>query len=201
MTRELGLTNVEYAQADILKLGTINRSFDVIESAGVLHHLADPLAGWRILLSLLRPNGLMLVGLYSQHARHEVVLAREFIAQRGFRPTADDVRRCRQDIMALDDAAPLKSVTKFWDFYATSTCRDLIFHVEEHRFTLADIKTFLQANGLTFLGFIIDPAIQQLYRMRFPHDPAMTDLDCWDALEAENSLIFKAMYQFWVQKA
>jgi Flp pilus assembly protein TadD/SAM-dependent methyltransferase len=201
MTRELGLTNVEYAQADILKLGTISRSFDVIESAGVLHHLADPLEGWRILLSLLRTNGLMLVGLYSKFARREITLAREFIAQRGYRPTANDIRRCRQDIMGLDDAAPLKSVTKFWDFYSTSTCRDLIFHVHEQRFTLPDIKTFLQANGLTFLGFIVDPVIQQHYRMRFPHDSAMTDLDCWDVLEAENPLIFKAMYQFWVQKA
>ena len=58
-TRELGLTNITYAQADILRLGTLPRRFDVIESSGVLHHLADPLAGWRVLLSLLRPGGFM----------------------------------------------------------------------------------------------------------------------------------------------
>ena len=201
MTRKLGLTNVEYAQADIVKLGTIGRSFDVIESVGSLHHLADPLAGWRVLLSLLRTNGLMFVGLYSKFARHEITLAREFIAQRGYRPSADDIRRCRQDLMALDDPAPLKSVTKFWDFYSTSTCRDLIFHAQEHQFTIPDIKAFLQKNGLTFIGFIIDPAIQQHYRARFPQDPAMTDLDCWNVLETDNQLIFKGMYQFWVQKA
>jgi Flp pilus assembly protein TadD/SAM-dependent methyltransferase len=201
MTREIGLTNVEYAQADILKLGTIGRSFDVIESAGVLHHLADPLAGWRVLLSLLRPNGLMFVGLYSKFARQEITLAREFVAQRGYRPTADDIRRCREELIALDNSAPLKSVTKFWDFYSTSTCRDLIFHVQEHQFTIPDIKAFLRANGLIFIGFILDPAIQQHYRMRFPQDPALTDLDCWNVLETENPLIFKGMYQFWVQNA
>ena len=37
-THELGLKNVEYAQADILKLQSIDRSFDVIEAGGVLHH-------------------------------------------------------------------------------------------------------------------------------------------------------------------
>ena len=42
MTRKAGLHNVEYAQADILKLGTLGRSFDRIEAMGVLHHLADP---------------------------------------------------------------------------------------------------------------------------------------------------------------
>ncbi len=32
-TRELGVPNLEYAQADILKLGAIGRTFDVIESS------------------------------------------------------------------------------------------------------------------------------------------------------------------------
>src|SRR5258706_5005511 len=36
---------IEYAQADILELSSVNRSFDLIEVSGVLHHLADPLAG------------------------------------------------------------------------------------------------------------------------------------------------------------
>jgi len=56
-TQEMGIHNIEYAQADILKIGGITRTFDVIESVGVLHHLADPLAGWRTLVSRLRPGG------------------------------------------------------------------------------------------------------------------------------------------------
>jgi SAM-dependent methyltransferase len=200
MTRALGLTNIDYAQADILELGTVGRSFDVIESVGVLHHLADPQAGWHVLLSLLRPNGVMLVGLYSRIARREITAAREFIAQRGYSGSADGVRRCRQELLALDDAAPLKTVTKFWDFYTTSNCRDLLFHVQEHQFTIPDIKAFLARNGLAFIGFVLHPAIQQLYRSRFPRDAAMTDLDCWTAFEEANPLTFTNMYQFWVQK-
>src|SRR5262249_17398233 len=53
----LGVGNVTYAQADILRLGSIERTFDLIQSDGVLHHLADPFAGWRVLLGLLRPGG------------------------------------------------------------------------------------------------------------------------------------------------
>ena len=61
-TRELGLGNVEYGQADVLEAGSIGRSFDVIDAGGVLHHLADPAAGWQALLRVLRPGGLMRVG-------------------------------------------------------------------------------------------------------------------------------------------
>ena len=50
-TREAGLKNIDYGQADILKLGTLGRIFDRIEVGGVLHHLADPEAGWRVLVS------------------------------------------------------------------------------------------------------------------------------------------------------
>jgi tetratricopeptide (TPR) repeat protein/SAM-dependent methyltransferase len=200
MTRALGVQNLEYAQADILKLGAVDRRFHVIESVGVLHHLADPQEGWRALLSLLRPNGLMLVGLYSRLARRDIGLARDFIAQRGYRPTAGDIRRCRQELLVLDDDAPVKNVTKFWDFYTISTCRDLLFHVRERQFAIPEIKAFLAQNGLTFIGFVIDPAVQQYYQVRFPHDAAMTNLDCWSALEVESPLIFTNMYQFWVQK-
>jgi 2-polyprenyl-3-methyl-5-hydroxy-6-metoxy-1,4-benzoquinol methylase len=51
--REQKLNNIEYAQADILKLDTRTARFDRIECVGVLHHLADPFAGLRILLNLL----------------------------------------------------------------------------------------------------------------------------------------------------
>ena len=60
--------------------------FDFIEASGVLHHLADPWEGWRVLLSLLRPGGTMQVGLYSELARRNIVAARALIAERGYRP-------------------------------------------------------------------------------------------------------------------
>jgi 2-polyprenyl-3-methyl-5-hydroxy-6-metoxy-1,4-benzoquinol methylase len=44
---KLGL-DIEYAQADLLKLGGMERRFDLIEAVGVLHHMKDPLAGWRV---------------------------------------------------------------------------------------------------------------------------------------------------------
>src|SRR6185295_1919130 len=117
--RALGVANVEHAQADILQLGTIGRTFDMIQAGGVLHHMRDPWAGWQVLLSLLRPNGLMYVALYSEAARRDVVAAREFIAQRRYGPAPADIRACRQELMAQVDGSPLRNVALFNDFFTT----------------------------------------------------------------------------------
>ncbi len=110
-------SRIDYAQADILKLGSIDRNFDVIDACGVLHHMADPLAGWRILLSLLRPGGLMHLAFYSDVGRGDVAAARMFIAERKFGATPHDIRRCRQELLAT----PLASVTRFTDFFTTAS--------------------------------------------------------------------------------
>jgi tetratricopeptide (TPR) repeat protein/SAM-dependent methyltransferase len=199
-TLALGIDNIDYVQADILKLGSLGRTFDVIEAAGVLHHLADPRAGWQVLSSLLRPGGLLFLGLYSEVARRDIVSARDRIAARGYRPTTEDIRRCRQELMDADDGTPLKNVTQTSDFASTSECRDLLFHAQEHRTTLPNIKAALADNHLTFLGFEIDPFARRQYAAKFPDDRAMTNLDHWHDFEMQNPLTFVRMYQFWAQK-
>lgn len=200
-TEALGVGGIEYAQADLLRLGALDRRFDVIEASGVLNHLADPWDGWRALLTLLRPGGVMRLGLYSEAARRDVVLARDFIAAQGWPPTPESIRRCRQAMMAEEDGTPLRRLSGSSDFGSVSGCRDLLFHVQEHRLTLPGIAAFLAAHGLTFLGFDLVGTAPQLYRSWFPDDPAMTDLAAWDAFEQDYPDTFAGMYQFWVQMA
>ena len=142
----------------------------------------------------------MRVALYSALARSHVVAARAFAADRGYGSSADDIRRFRQDVLALPPDDPVRRVADSPDFFALSDCRDLVFHVEEHRFTLPRIATFLAANGLELLGFEAEPTTLGRYRARFPHDPAATDFANWHALEQEHPNMFGGMYQLWVQR-
>jgi SAM-dependent methyltransferase len=199
-TRELGLNNVEYAQADILQLPSIGRVFDIIEASGSLHHLADQLAGWRLLLSILRVGGFMRLGLYSSTARQDINDARRFIAQRGYRPSADDIRRFRQEFIDFSEATSTRPAVESEDFFSTSGCRDLLFHVQEHQLTLPEIKAFIGENRLEFLGFELAGHVLEHFGRRFPSDRTMTDLDLWHTFETENPLVFAGMYQFWIQK-
>jgi tetratricopeptide (TPR) repeat protein/SAM-dependent methyltransferase len=196
--RELGLANVRLAQADILRLGSLPERFDLIECAGVLHHLRDPLAGWRTLVSLLRPGGVMKVALYSEIARRGVVAARELIARQGLGADLEGIRAARQLVLAQPDESAARVLAQSPDFYSASGARDLVLHVQEHRFTTAQLAESLHSLGLEFLGFeLADPQVLQAYRERFPHDPAAVSLENWGRFEAEKPHVFAGMYQFW----
>ncbi len=197
---ELDISSIEFAQADVMELGALGRSFDLVECSGALHYLADPFAGWRILLSLLRPGGHMLLGLYSKVARRGIMAMRERIAQWDYGSSPNDIRRCRQDLRDLEKRPDL-GILNTYDFFGVSTCRDLLFHVQEQQIELHEIAAFLRENGLTFLGFETDKATLQAYRRRFPDDAAATNLDHWQTFENDNPETFTRMYMFWIQKA
>ena len=201
MAERLGAQTVTFLQADILDLPDLEQSFDVIECSGVLHHMADPLAGWRALTACLAPQGLMKVALYSQLARSDVVAARDRIAALGLKPEPDDMRAFRKAILAGEESADFWRLTGSKDFHSLGGCRDLLFHGMEHRFTLDQLAAALATLGLDFLGFEFDdPALPQAYRRRFAKDPAMTDLGNWAAFEADHPASFQRMYRFWCRK-
>jgi len=193
-----GLTNLSFAQADILALEGLDRRFHLIESVGVLHHLKKPLAGWRVLLGLLEPGGFLRLGFYSERARADVRAARSFVEQQAFASDSAGIRAARQTILALAPDDPRRRVAGELDFYSLHGCRDLLFNVQESCFTLPQLAAAIDDLGLTFLGFEFhDPALPQAYRRQFPSDPKMTDLANWDRFEADNPDSFGRMYQFW----
>jgi SAM-dependent methyltransferase len=199
-TREEGLNNIEYAQADILNLHGIGRTFDRIESVGVLHHLADPQAGWRGLLSLLAPNGVMRVGLYSEAARRSIVEARALVARRGYQATADGIRASRQDIIRECEDPRWRLVVSTVDFYSMSGCRDMFFNVMEHRLTIPEIAAFLNQQKLSFLGFELDPETVKKFGEQHPGERALVNLDHWHGFELANPMTFRNMYVFSIRK-
>ena len=155
------------------------------------------MAGWRILLTLLRPGGFMNVALYSKTGRQPVQSAREYVVQKGYGSTAEDIRRLRQELLLT----PLRATAQWNDFYTISECRDLLFHVQEHQTSIPEIQSFIEEHRLRFIGFHLQPEIAAAYRQRFPDDVSLTDLSSWSSFEVENPYTFASMYQFWVQKS
>ena len=197
-TTELGITNLKYLQADILSLDLLKQKFDIIDSVGVLHHMNDPMTGWRALTDLLKPGGLMRIGLYSELARKNIVDARNEIMLAKIGTSKSEMKEFRQKISVSNDKN-YQRLAKSKDFFSLSMLRDLIFHIQEHRFTLPQIKNCLDELRLKFCGFTTKDAISNLRKFH-GRDVDISDLSLWHQYEKKNPQTFAAMYQFWCQK-
>ena len=197
---ELGVPNVLFRQADILDVARLETSFDLIVSSGVLHHMRDPVAGLRALLGVLAPGGMLKIALYSALARAAFTQAREWARRQGFQPTRQGIRDFRAAVLARPDGDPMKRrLTGSYDFYSVSQCRDLVFHVEEHTFTLPELAHIFRDLDLSVLRVEAPDARDiRAYRARFPADAAATELGNWDIVERENPTMFSRMYVLWL---
>ena len=197
---ELGADTVTFLQGDILDLDRLERTFDIIECVGVLHHMERPERGLEILARLLRPKGLMKIGLYSETARAAHRAAQNLVRDHGYPATADGIRRARAHILSLAADHPALPLAEHADFHSLSGCRDLIFHVHERRFTLPEIETMLRRAGLAFIDFeFVDSWMLARYRERFPDDASATSLENWHRYERDYPATFASMYAFWVR--
>ena len=197
-TDELLFRNVEYLQADILELRMLEKKFEIIESSGVLHHMEKPMMGWKILTALLKPGGLMRIGLYSKLARRHITRIREEITTLGTGTSAEEIRRFRQSLIS-SKKEDHQRLFKSSDFFSLSPLRDLLFHAQEHLFSVPKIRDCLDQLGLKFCGFE-DKYIISQFKEFHGEDANTLDLELWHQFEESNPDSFTAMYQFWCQK-
>jgi tetratricopeptide (TPR) repeat protein/ubiquinone/menaquinone biosynthesis C-methylase UbiE len=194
-TEELGIENINYMQADILDLSKLDRQFDIVESGGVLHHMDDPVAGWRVLTDCLKPGGLMKIGLYSELARQNIVQIRQEISKAGIGSGVAAIKSFRTTVMKSDQ----KQILNSQDFYSLSNLKDMLFHVQEQRFTIPQIQDCLSELGLKFCGFEAEKATSH-FKLTNTNTDDPYDLDKWHTYEEANPSAFAEMYQFWCQK-
>ncbi len=194
-----GTSGIEFAQLDINDAGQLAAfagRFDVIECAGVLHHMADPLGAWRGLAKCLAPGGIMLVALYSELARGNLEPLRAHAACPGPGCSDEALRDFRA--LLLDNAATASGIEGIRDIYTASGFRDLLLHVEEHRLTLPQLRDFFASGDLRFKGFFNAPWPR--FEATFPGDAWPGTLDNWAAYEESHPASFVGMYQMWCER-
>ena len=134
--RRFGITSVRFVESDLNQSGLKPESFDVVYSAGVLHHTADPAAAFASVARLARPGGVVIVGVYNAVARLPLRIRRGIARLTGFRVIPfDPILRERRDEPAR----------------RTAWVRDQYQHPEEHRHTVAEVKSWFAGNGIEYL--------------------------------------------------
>ena len=140
----------------------------------------------------------MRIGLYSALARRHIVKLRNEIKRSGIGSSGIEMRSFR-DTVITSDKEHHKQILDSDDFYSLSSLRDLLFHTQEHRFTIPQLKECLFELGLKFCGFEHREAVRYFKLTNTRPDDAY-DLDIWNVYEETNPSVFQGMYQFWCQK-
>lgn len=192
--REHGVANIRFVQGDILDVALLGQKFDSIRSSGVLHHMKEPLQGLRALKNVLAPKGVIRLFLYSAAARWGTIAAQDLRKARGIPATYEAIRAFRQEILALPDGHPAKAVAQGRDFFSVSGTRDLLFHVQEHNYTIPMIAALIAGSGLRLLEFGKTAKARKRFGEMGFTDP--TDLTSWEQVEAAHPGTFSGMYKF-----
>ena len=140
----------------------------------------------------------MLIGLYSELARKHIVEIRNEIINAGIGSSIEEMKSFR-DLIIRSKKESHKQMITSKDFYSTSNFKDLLFHVQEHRFTIPLINGYLDKMGLKFCGFQ-SKNITSHFKLTHTNEQDPYDLDKWQAYEEVNPRAFAGMYQFWCQK-
>lgn len=196
MARKNNLHNIDFIQMDLLKLPELDKTFDIVECTGVLHHMLDPLLGGRAIIDRVRENGLVHISLYSDHARQSIVHLRK---KYNLDPESsnDEIRLARKIMMEKDADTIDNRLSLRWDFFDLVRCKDLLFHPLEHRYTLPEIPSFLDALHLEFRGLEKPDLDETKYWTHYPADNEIRDIDKWDKYELRHPNAFGGLYEIW----
>ena len=196
-TKEMKINNINYFHCDILNLKNFNRKFNYIDCAGVLHHMDDPLKGWRILTECLEKNGLIRLGLYSRSARKDLLKLKSVIKKKYF-SNYNDIRYVREKI--INENYNLPEICSSQDFFSLSGFKDLLLNENEHQFDLLQIKNILSDLKLHFCGFEL-PNFNHISNLKNKfNDFDQYNLLHWNEFEKKYPNTFQNMYQFYCQK-
>jgi SAM-dependent methyltransferase len=195
MARRHDLPKLRFALADILELGRIGDRFDVIECAGVLHHLAEPEAGLDVLRSLLEPGGIMYLALYSTAARRDITKLRGRIASEGIPDDPQSLRQFRHRLL-FEESCP-SVIRQADDVHCLSPLHDLLFNRVEHTYGPGEIAAMLKRARLEFRGFLLDAEARKAFAAHFPQPGQELNLDAWATFELTRPETFRLMYHFW----
>lgn len=201
MAEELGfLDRITFLHGDLMKVGELNKKFDYVVSSGVLHHLKEPDKGLSAILDTLRPGGKMSISLYSKYARDLVLNpASDYIKEKGYSSSLDDIRQFRQDVMKMSPDDPRTFCTRAGDFFNLAECNDLLFHVQEHRYTFLKIQEMADRHGLEPYNVSLSLPKKQAFLEMFPDSP-FSDLVKMDKYEQAHPETFGEMYKVYFRR-
>ena len=148
------LHNLELHRLPIERLSALGLEFDLIVSTGVLHHMADPLAGMKALAECLRRDGALGVMLYAKYGRLGVEILESVFRDLGLSQDESSVQMVKDMIAVLPPDHPAQSYLKAArDLRSDAGLVDTFLHSRQRSYTVEECIELVTSAGLAFQGW------------------------------------------------
>ncbi|MCP4550314.1 MAG: class I SAM-dependent methyltransferase [bacterium] len=193
--RVRGLTNIKWLNASLLDLTDLGVGlFDYINCCGVLHHLAEPKTGLRMLRSCLLPAGSIGLMVYGQYGRIGVYQLQDLLRRIGnetdsMQTRVDLAKAILKDLPAGNLFRQGQERIRFKDLDSDIGIYDLLLHSQDRAYTVPQLYELCSACGMTLAGFvdhrahysagtmIKDPGVRErLRQLPYPEQEALAEL-------------------------
>lgn len=150
-----GLDNLELLWLPIEEVSALSRDFDLIVSSGVLHHMADPLAGLTALGRCLRRDGVLGVMLYAKYGRIGVDMLESALRDLGLSQDDASVQLVVQAIATLPADHPVRPyLQSARDLMSEGALVDTFLHARQRSYTVDECLQLVDSAGLAFQGWL-----------------------------------------------
>ena len=150
------LGNLELRLLPVEELPTLGLEFDLVVSTGVIHHLADPLAGMKALAGCLRRDGVLGVMLYARYGRSGVELLESVFRDLELSQDDASVQIVKDAMSVLPADHPARNYIKgAWDLQSDAALVDTFLHGRARSYTVAECIDLVVSAGLVFQGWLL----------------------------------------------
>lgn len=159
------LTGIRFVTGSLLDAPDLG-TFDYIDCCGVLHHLPQPVDGFRALRAALVPEGGLGFMVYAPYGRSGVYPLQEAFGALydGLSPK-DRLKAARKIVSALPQGHPFKGNPNLGDHHDSDAgFYDLLLHSQDRAFDVTDLTYIMKEAGWELSGFTM-PALYDLARI------------------------------------
>jgi SAM-dependent methyltransferase len=151
LQRKYSLDNLELHQLPVESAKDLGRSFDLVVCTGVLHHLADPDMGLRVLRDVLSRKGAIHLMVYAQYGRAGIYMLQEYCRMLRIGTSAQDLQELGDMLKALPRDHPMAALLeRAKDFRQPDALADALLHPRDRAYTVPQLYAWLGRCGLSF---------------------------------------------------